>query len=58
MNNYPTAKIHRILRDPFKIPIKSSGTHYVRLSERVLGIPGSIMIDQTNATEYESIGDF
>ena len=32
-------------------------THYVRLSIRDLGILGSIMIDQTNAVELESVGD-
>ena len=36
-----------ILGDPYKIPIQPPITHYVRLLRRVLGIPGSIMIDQT-----------
>ena len=31
---------------------------YVRSSRRVLGIPGSKMIDQTNAAEFEFVGDF
>ena len=41
-----------VLGDPYKISIKPR-THYFRLTRRVLGIPGSIMIDQTNATESE-----
>ena len=43
-----------ILGDSYKIPI----THYVRLSIRVLGMLGFIMIDQTNVVEFESVGDF
>ena len=44
-----------ILEDPYKAPITA---RYVRLSRRVLGIPGSIMFDQTNATESKSVSDF
>jgi len=32
--------------------------HYIRLSKRFLGILRSIMIDQTNTTKSESVGDF
>jgi len=48
----------RILGDPYKILIQPPRTHYVRLSRRVLGIFGSIMIDQTNVAESKFIGDF
>ena len=46
-----------ILRDPYKIPIITRNA-LRRLSRRVLGIPGSIIIDHTNAMKFESVGDF
>ena len=45
-----------ILGDPYKIPIITRNA-LRRLSRRVLGILGSIMIDQTNTTESESLSN-
>ena len=47
----------RILENPYKISIKPPEIHYVKLLGRFLWIYGSIMIDQTNTTESESVGD-